>query len=59
MSPYLPVLYKCMISKTYAYCLTEHYTGEPLEYYIANETMNKHTIKNLIAQITIALGQLH
>ena len=30
MSLYVPTLYKCTFSKTYIYCLTEHYTGETL-----------------------------
>jgi serine/threonine protein kinase len=59
MSPYFPVLYKCTINKTNAYCVTEYYSGTNLAFYVSNETIGKTQLKLLLAQIATGLGQLH
>ena len=59
MSPYFPILYKCILSKTFAYCMTQFYIGEHLEHYVKNETVSKSTLKMLLGQIATGIGQLH
>ena len=48
-----------MSSKSSIYCITDYYRGSNLKVYLENETLTKTQFKSLIAQIVVALGQIH
>lgn len=48
-----------MSSKSSIYCITEYYRGSSLKAYLENETLTKTQFKSLIAQVVVALGQIH
>lgn len=48
-----------MSSKSSIYCITEYYRGSNLKAYLENETLTKSQFKSLIAQVVVALGQIH
>jgi serine/threonine protein kinase len=59
LSPYIPVLSKCMSSRSSIYCITDYYRGNLLSSYLENETLTKTQFKCLLSQIVMAIGQVH
>ena len=59
LSPYNPILWKAYHSPSAIYCVTEHYRAEPLGFFLKQDFLSKNAFRNLLAQVVMALGQLH